>query len=84
MQSYEQIAKKIVNESSEIINNNQGYFRRRIARNRIVEDDFEIQVNDIYSGLVLGMTRRLMKKHERPSGGFNGGYNYKYQKPSRR
>jgi hypothetical protein len=68
MQSYEQIAKKIVNESSEIINNViKDTLEGAHQENRIVEDDFEIQVNDIYSGLVLGMTRRLMKKHERPS-----------------
>ena len=68
LENYEQIAKRIVNESSEIINTIikdtlDGVYRE----NRFVQDDFELQVKDIYHGLITGMTRRLMKKHERPS-----------------
>jgi hypothetical protein len=68
LENYEQIAKRIVNESSEIINTIikdtlDGVYRE----NRFVQDDFELQVKDIYNGLIMGMTRRLMKKHERPS-----------------
>jgi hypothetical protein len=68
LENHGQIAKKIVNESSEIVNTIikdtlEGAYRE----NRFVQDDFELQVNEIYTGLIMGMTRRLMKKYERPS-----------------
>ena len=68
LENYEQIAKKIVNESSEIVNTViKDIIEGAHQENRFVQDDFELQVNDIYNGLVVGMTRRLMKNHERPS-----------------
>lgn len=68
LENCEQLTEKIVNESSEtvnaIINDTLDSAHRE---NKIVQDDFVLQVNDIYHGLILGMTRRLMKKYERPS-----------------
>ena len=68
LENCEQLTEKIVNESSEtvnaIINDTLDSAHRE---NKIVQDDFVLHVNDIYHGLILGMTRRLMKKYERPS-----------------
>jgi hypothetical protein len=68
LENYEQITKMIVKESSEIINT-LIKDTLEIARreNRFVEDNFELQVNAIFNGLIMGMTRRLMRKFERPS-----------------
>ena len=67
-ETYEQIAKKIVNESSEIIATViRDTLDRASRENRFVQDDFELQVKNIHEGLILGMSRRLIKKYERPS-----------------
>ena len=68
LETYEQIAKKIVNESSEIIATViRDTLDRASRENRFVQDDFEFQVKNIHEGLILGMSRRLIKKYERPS-----------------
>ena len=62
LETYEQIAEKIVDESSEIITTVIGDTIDRASReNRFVQDDF------IYKGRILGMSRRMIKKYERPS-----------------
>lgn len=68
LENYEQLGEKIVNESSHIVNiiiNDTLDGANR--ENRFVPHDFKIQVNDIFHGLVLSMTKRLMKKYEKPS-----------------
>jgi hypothetical protein len=68
LETYEQIAEKIVNESSDIIATVIGDTLDLASReNRFVQDDFELQVKNIYKGLILGMSRRMIKKYERPS-----------------
>lgn len=68
LENYEQIAKKIVNESSEIADTViKDTLEGASRENRFVPDDFEIQVNNIYNGLIIGMSRRLMRKYERPT-----------------
>lgn len=68
LENYEKVTKKIVKESSEIVNTIiEDTLEIARRENRFVEDTFDLQVNDIYNGLIMGMTRRLMKKHERPS-----------------
>ena len=68
LENYEQVTKKIEKESSEIVNTIiEDTLEIARRENRFVEDTFELQVNDICNGLIMGMTRRLMKKHERPS-----------------
>jgi len=68
LENCEQITKKIVKESSEIVNTViKDTLEGAHQENRFVEDDFETQVNDIYNGLIIGMAKRLMKKYERPS-----------------
>jgi hypothetical protein len=68
LENYEQTTKKIIKESSEIVNTiTKDTLEIARQENRFIEDSFDLQVNDIYNGLIMGMTRRLMKKHERPS-----------------
>ena len=68
LENYEQLGEKIVNESSHIVNiiiNDTLDGANR--ENKFVPDDFKIQVNDIFHGLVPSMARRLMKKYQKPS-----------------
>src|SRR5262245_51310891 len=68
LENYETVTKKIVKESSEIVNTIiEDTLEIARRENRFIEDTLELQVNDIYNGLITGITRRLMKKHERPS-----------------
>jgi hypothetical protein len=64
---YESLARKILNESYEIVNiiieDTLDLARKE---NRFVQHDFKDRVNESYRGIVTGITRRLMKKHEKP------------------
>jgi hypothetical protein len=61
------LTRKIVNESREIVNGvMEDTLDVALKENRFVPDDFKDRVNETYNGLITGITRRLMKKYEKP------------------
>jgi hypothetical protein len=57
-----------VNESSDILNFAiTSTLDTANKENRFIQHDFKDHVNEIYHGLILGITKRLRKMHERPS-----------------
>jgi hypothetical protein len=61
------LTRKIVNESCEIVNGiMEDTLDIAFKENRFVPDDFKDRVNETYNGLIGGITRRLMKKYEKP------------------
>lgn len=68
LENYENLAKKITKESVDIVSIViADTLDSANKENRFVQHDFEDQVNEIYCGLILGITKRLMKKYERPT-----------------
>jgi hypothetical protein len=63
----ESLTKKIVNESNDIVNVIlEDALDIAHKENRFVQHDFKQRVNDTYQGLITGITKRLMKKYEKP------------------
>ena len=61
------LTRKIVNESHEIVNGTvEDTLDIALKENRFVPDDFKDRVNETFNGLIAGITRRLMKKYEKP------------------
>lgn len=68
LSNYESLARKIVNESSNLVKEIIAHAQETATKeNRFVQGDFEDSVNEIVDGLISGITHRLMKKHERPA-----------------
>src|SRR5215831_143332 len=66
-EDYENLTKKIVHESHNIVNEVINYTLDITNKeNRFVQHDFRDRVNEIYYGLVAGISKRLMKKYEKP------------------
>lgn len=64
---YENLTEKIVHESYDIVNEIINYTLDTTNKeNRFVQHDFKDRVNEIYHGLIMGISKRLMKKHEKP------------------
>ena len=61
------LTRKIVNESREIVNVIiENTLDIASSENRFVPDDFKDRVNETFNGLIAGITRRLMRKYEKP------------------
>jgi hypothetical protein len=64
---YENLTEKIVNESHNIMDEIINYTLDITNKeNRSVQHDFKDRVNEIYRGLIAGICKRLMKKHDKP------------------
>ena len=62
------LTEKIVHESHDILNEIINYTLDTTNKeNRFVPHDFKARVNEIYRGLIIGISKWLMKKHEKPN-----------------
>lgn len=64
---YDYLTRRIIKESSNIIEHVIGYTKEfATIENRPIPDDFEGKVNDIFHGLIIGITKKIMKRFAIP------------------
>ncbi len=67
VKDYKNLATKIMNESSSIINETTEYVKEIAKKeDRSISEDFDERVNDLTHNLVESITKRIMKKYHQP------------------